>query len=83
MIMQLRARIASFPLPHPAIFKAYDIRGVLGVSLDDSVAYQIGQAFGSASVMASASSSSATTAASPGRRWQQRSRQVCSQPGSM
>ncbi|MEY3264799.1 MAG: hypothetical protein RL717_2276, partial [Pseudomonadota bacterium] len=52
MIMQRRARIASFPLPHPAIFKAYDIRGVLGVSLDDSVAYQIGQAFGSASVMA-------------------------------
>ena len=35
-----------------SIFKAYDIRGVLGVSLDDSVAYQIGQAFGSASVMA-------------------------------
>ena len=50
--MQQRARVTSFPLPHPAIFKAYDIRGVLGVSLDDSVAYQIGQAFGSASVMA-------------------------------
>lgn len=32
----------------PGIFKAYDIRGIIGVTLDVSVAHQIGQAFGSA-----------------------------------
>ena len=32
----------------PGIFKAYDIRGVIGKTLDASVAHQIGQAFGSA-----------------------------------
>jgi phosphomannomutase/phosphoglucomutase len=35
---------------NPGIFKAYDIRGVLGTTLDNGVAYQIGQAFGSAAV---------------------------------
>ena len=30
----------------PGIFKAYDIRGVLGITLDESIAHQIGQAFG-------------------------------------
>ena len=30
------------------IFKAYDIRGVVGTTLDESIAQQIGQAFGSA-----------------------------------
>lgn len=30
------------------IFKAYDIRGVLGKTLDEHIAYKIGQAFGSA-----------------------------------
>ena len=30
----------------PGIFKAYDIRGVLGTTLDESIAHQIGQAFG-------------------------------------
>ena len=33
-----------------AIFKAYDIRGVLGRTLDDGVAFQIGCAFGSAAL---------------------------------
>jgi phosphomannomutase/phosphoglucomutase len=32
----------------PGIFKAYDIRGVLGSTLDAAIARQIGQAFGSA-----------------------------------
>lgn len=32
----------------PTIFKAYDIRGIIGKTLDASVAQQIGQAFGSA-----------------------------------
>jgi phosphomannomutase/phosphoglucomutase len=32
----------------PSIFKAYDIRGIIGKTLDASVARQIGQAFGSA-----------------------------------
>ena len=32
----------------PGIFKAYDIRGIIGTTLDASVAHQIGQAFGSA-----------------------------------
>lgn len=32
----------------PGIFKAYDIRGVLGSTLDTDIAYQIGRAFGSA-----------------------------------
>ena len=32
----------------PTIFKAYDIRGIIGKTLDASVAHQIGQAFGSA-----------------------------------
>ncbi|WP_426114917.1 phosphomannomutase/phosphoglucomutase [Massilia sp. PWRC2] len=32
----------------PSIFKAYDIRGVIGRSLDAAVAHQIGQAFGRA-----------------------------------
>ena len=30
----------------PSIFKAYDIRGIIGKTLDADVAYQIGQAFG-------------------------------------
>ncbi len=34
----------------PGIFKAYDIRGVLGKTLDIDIAYQIGQAFGSAAL---------------------------------
>lgn len=34
--------------PSPTIFKAYDIRGIIGKTLDASVAQQIGQAFGSA-----------------------------------
>ena len=32
----------------PSIFKAYDIRGILGKTLDAGIARQIGQAFGSA-----------------------------------
>jgi phosphomannomutase/phosphoglucomutase len=32
----------------PGIFKAYDIRGVVGSTLDASIAHQIGQAFGAA-----------------------------------
>lgn len=35
----------------PGIFKAYDIRGVLGKTLDISIARQIGQAFGSAALV--------------------------------
>lgn len=34
----------------PGIFKAYDIRGVLGSTLDTDIAHQIGRAFGSAAV---------------------------------
>ncbi len=34
----------------PSIFKAYDIRGIIGKTLDADVAYLIGQAFGSAAV---------------------------------
>ena len=33
-----------------AIFKAYDIRGIIDKTLDDQVAYQIGQAFGAAAL---------------------------------
>ncbi|HZW21083.1 MAG TPA: phosphomannomutase/phosphoglucomutase, partial [Noviherbaspirillum sp.] len=32
----------------PSIFKAYDIRGIVGKTLDIGVARQIGQAFGTA-----------------------------------
>ena len=32
----------------PAIFKAYDIRGIVGTTLNAQVAFQIGQAFGTA-----------------------------------
>jgi phosphomannomutase/phosphoglucomutase len=35
----------------PGIFKAYDIRGVLGKTLDIRIARQIGQAFGSAALI--------------------------------
>jgi phosphomannomutase/phosphoglucomutase len=38
---------SSLPV-NPGIFKAYDIRGVLGKTLDEYIAYKIGQAFGSA-----------------------------------
>ena len=34
----------------PSIFKAYDIRGIIGKTLDADVAYQIGQAFGTAAL---------------------------------
>ncbi|MFZ6655684.1 phosphomannomutase/phosphoglucomutase [Undibacterium sp. TJN19] len=34
----------------PSIFKAYDIRGIIDKTLDADVAYQIGQAFGSAAL---------------------------------
>jgi phosphomannomutase/phosphoglucomutase len=34
----------------PTIFKAYDIRGIIGKTLDAEIAYQIGQAFGSAAL---------------------------------
>jgi phosphomannomutase/phosphoglucomutase len=34
----------------PSIFKAYDIRGIIGKTLDASVAKQIGQAFGTAAI---------------------------------
>ncbi|WP_182993650.1 phosphomannomutase/phosphoglucomutase [Herbaspirillum frisingense] len=37
------------PLSH-SIFKAYDIRGIIDKTLDDQVAYQIGQAFGAAAL---------------------------------
>ncbi|HJV75206.1 MAG TPA: phosphomannomutase/phosphoglucomutase, partial [Noviherbaspirillum sp.] len=32
----------------PGIFKAYDIRGIVGKTLDIGIARQIGQAFGTA-----------------------------------
>lgn len=34
----------------PSLFKAYDIRGVVGQSLDETVALHIGRAFGSAAI---------------------------------
>ena len=30
----------------PSIFKAYDIRGIVGKTLDSEIAYRIGRAFG-------------------------------------
>ncbi|HEX2532030.1 MAG TPA: phosphomannomutase/phosphoglucomutase [Burkholderiaceae bacterium] len=36
------------PTPSPTIFKAYDIRGIVGQTLDAATARQIGQAFGTA-----------------------------------
>ena len=33
-----------------SIFKAYDIRGIIDKTLDDQVAFQIGQAFGAAAL---------------------------------
>lgn len=38
------------PLLSASIFKAYDIRGIIGKTLDATVAYAIGQAFGSAAI---------------------------------
>ncbi|HTD06131.1 phosphomannomutase/phosphoglucomutase [Undibacterium sp.] len=38
------------PIISPTIFKAYDIRGIVGKTLDAEVAYQIGQAFGTAAL---------------------------------
>lgn len=32
--------------PSPTIFRAYDIRGVYGVDIDEEIAYKIGRAFG-------------------------------------
>ena len=37
---------------HPSIFKAYDIRGVVPTTLDESVAVGLGRAFGSAALKA-------------------------------
>lgn len=34
----------------PSIFKAYDIRGIINKTLDANIAYQIGQAFGTAAL---------------------------------
>lgn len=36
--------------PSQSIFKAYDIRGIVGKTLDTTVAHQIGQAFGTAAL---------------------------------
>ena len=36
------------PIPDPGIFRAYDIRGVVGQTLDEGVARQLGRAIGSA-----------------------------------
>lgn len=36
----------------PSLFKAYDIRGIVGKSLDEDVAYHLGKAFGSAALAA-------------------------------
>ena len=36
---------------HPSIFKAYDIRGIVGQTLDAGVAHQIGRAFGSVALV--------------------------------
>lgn len=36
--------------PSNSIFKAYDIRGIIDKTLDDQVAFQIGQAFGAAAL---------------------------------
>jgi len=38
--------LPAFPAPDPGIFRAYDIRGIVGQSLDADVARQIGQAIG-------------------------------------
>jgi phosphomannomutase len=32
----------DFVKPQPHIFRAYDIRGVYGVDLDDEIAYMVG-----------------------------------------
>ncbi|HAU40607.1 MAG TPA: phosphomannomutase/phosphoglucomutase, partial [Gammaproteobacteria bacterium] len=40
------------PVPHPEIFKAYDIRGIVGHSLTPQIVRQIGQAVGSEALAA-------------------------------
>jgi phosphomannomutase/phosphoglucomutase len=44
------------PTPHPSIFKAYDIRGIVGKTLNTKIAFQLGQAFGSAALAQSENS---------------------------
>ena len=39
-------------LPHPEIFKAYDIRGIVGQSLTQNIVEQIGQAIGTEALAA-------------------------------
>ncbi|MDP7119669.1 MAG: phosphomannomutase/phosphoglucomutase, partial [Arenicellales bacterium] len=39
-------------IPHPEIFKAYDIRGIVGQSLTESVVEAIGRAIGSEALAA-------------------------------
>ena len=39
-------------IPHPEIFKAYDIRGIVGQSLTESVVEAIGRAVGSEALAA-------------------------------
>ena len=66
-----------------SIFKAYDIRGIVGKTLDADVARSIGQAFGSAVAQAGRAtpSSSAATAACPGPELSARWPPACSAPG--
>ena len=40
------------PIPHPEIFKAYDIRGIVGHSLTPQIVRQIGRAVGSEAIAA-------------------------------
>ena len=40
------------PVPHPEIFKAYDIRGIVGHSLTPQIVEQIGRAVGSEALAA-------------------------------
>ncbi len=57
----------------PSIFKAYDIRGVVGRSIDETFAEHLGRAFGTeAWPPASTPWRWAATGACRGRRWRRR-----------
>ncbi len=47
-----QATIRPMPVPHPEIFKAYDIRGIVGHSLTPQIVEQIGRAVGSEALAA-------------------------------
>jgi phosphomannomutase len=61
-----------------SIFKAYDIRGIIGKTLDEGVARSIGHAFGLAA--AAKGERSVVTAACPAPAWPPPWRRACRTP---